>query len=648
MNPESVLQYNSALKAGQKYCKNAAARGRYPYPLVLEDLLHEASVAGYADLGLLEVPTDAVVGTRYAGRREALAGNFMPLLDSGSEFASKWMRLCDAHLGEEGIRDPIECFEYLGRFYIQEGNKRFSVLKSFDAPTVPAHVTRIIPAYSEDPAIRIYYEFMRFYALSGLYVVEFRRPGCYAKLQAALGFEPDHVWTENERRSFFSAFLRFRSALEKYRPERLPVTPAEILLVWLQLFPLSDIRALSMQELTARIGKLLPDAIAQQDDHGIELLTEPAAEGQNVLTGLLNAVLPHHLNVAFLYTAAPEESTWVRAHDDGRKSLEERFGDRLTVSIWYRAGREDAEVLDAAIAAGAEVVFATDASMLGACRKAAALHPNIRFLCCAVFQPYTGVRMYNGRTYECKFITGAISGAMSGSRPIGYVANSPVFGTPASVNAFALGARMTNPGARVLLDWACLPGDPVQRLLERGVSVVSNREIVSPSTVSRHFEMGTFRLEDDGSLLPLAVPFWDWGRLYERIIRSILSGSWKDVSASQAINYWWGMASGVLDVHLSEQLPDGVRSLCQLLCDGIRGGSVQPFRTRILDQAGTLRCDGHASLTPEEIVSMDWFCDNVEGSIPAFDQLRPEYADTVRVLGLRRESLLPETEGGRP
>ena len=43
---------------------------------------------------------------------------------------------------------------------------------------------------------------------------------------------------------------------------------------------------------------------------------------------------------------------------------------------------------------------------------------------------------------------------------------------------------------------------------------------------------------------------------------------------------------------------------------------------------------------------MDWFCNNVEGSIPAFDQLRPEYADTVRVLGLCRESLLPEAEGG--
>ena len=54
-----------------------------------------------------------------------------------------------------------------------------------------------------------------------------------------------------------------------------------------------------------------------------------------------------------------------------------------------------------------------------------------------------------------------------------------------------------------------------------------------------------------------------------------------------------------------------------------------------------------ATLTPEEIVSMDWFCDNVEGSIPPFDRLRPEYTETVRVLGLCREALLPEAEGGQ-
>lgn len=647
MKAEVLAQYSSALKAGQKYYKTAVSHGKYPYPLVLDEILPESSVAGYDNLGVLEIPTDSIIGTRFAGRKDALAGNFMPLLGPETEFAQKWMRLCDAHLGDEGIRDPILCYEYLGRFYVQEGNKRCSVLKSYLAPTIPAHVIRVIPRWSEDPDIQLYYEFMHFYSLSRLYGVEFRHPGGYARLQAALGFDAEHIWTEEERRNFSSVFSGFRKALDKLPEARLTHTAAEFLLVWLQLFSFHEIRELPTAELASRLEKLLPDVAAQENERVIELRTEPDGKEPGVLTKLLNAVIPEHLNIAFLYSCPPEESTWVRAHDDGRKVLEDRLGNRIAVKTWVRGDNDYTDVLEAAIADGAEVVFATDAGMVSACRKAATLHPNVRFLNCAVFQPYTGVRMYNGRTYECKFITGAIAGAMTRSDTIGYVANNPIFGTPASVNAFALGARMTNPNARILLDWACLPGDPVRRLLEHGVTVISNREIVSPSTVQTHFELGTFRVFLDGSLFPLASPFWDWGEMYEKVVRGIFCGDWKTVSGSQAINYWWGMASGVLDVKLSDQLPDGVQSPGRILKEGIRNGSIQPFRTRIADQNGELRNDGSHSLSPEEILSMDWFCDNVDGRIPDFSLVRPEHAETVRVLGLYRDSLLPEAEGGQ-
>ena len=67
----------------------------------------------------------------------------------------------------------------------------------------------------------------------------------------------------------------------------------------------------------------------------------------------------------------------------------------------------------------------------------------------------------------------------------------------------------------------------------------------------------------------------------------------------------------------------------------------------IVDQNGILRNDGSNDLTPEEILTMDWFCDNVEGQIPEFDQLRPVSRETVRALGLYRQSLpqlAPKTE----
>jgi hypothetical protein len=243
---EAIQQYEAALKLGQKYYHDAIRRSRYPYPLVLDEILDEHTVAGRAELGIINIPSDLIIGTKSAGRTAALAGNFMPLLNESSEFAGKWITLCEAHLSDEGIRDPIECFEYLGRFYIQEGNKRASVLMSFGAPTVPGRVTRIIPEYSDDRDIQLYYEFMQFYSVSGMYGVSFRHQGDYLRLLALLGTGEDHVWTDRERKSFSAGFSHFCDAFEKLCPENARITPAEALLVWLEVFPFSDIKELSL------------------------------------------------------------------------------------------------------------------------------------------------------------------------------------------------------------------------------------------------------------------------------------------------------------------------------------------------------------------------------------------------------------------
>ena len=49
-----------------------------------------------------------------------------------------------AHLNE-GIREPIKAYEFMNKFYVEEGNKRVSVLKFFDAVSIPGNVTRIVP-----------------------------------------------------------------------------------------------------------------------------------------------------------------------------------------------------------------------------------------------------------------------------------------------------------------------------------------------------------------------------------------------------------------------------------------------------------------------------------------------------------------------
>ena len=102
------------------------------------------------------------------------------------------------------------------------------------------------------------------------------------------------------------------------------------------------------------------------------------------------------------------------------------------------------------------------------------------------------------------------------------------------------------------------------------------------------------------------------------------------------------MRSGVIDVKLAESLPDGARQLAGILKEGLISGSVQPFLTRLVDQSGRERNDGTTFLTMEEIMRMDWLCDNVEGHIPALSELLPMSRETTRLLSLENAA----EEGG--
>ena len=169
-------EYIQALKAGQKELKELTAAGKPTHPAVLDELLPENTAETVVDVGLVEIPAERIVGTKSAGRITAFTPTFKPLLDPKSEFAMKWVSLCAAHLGDTGITDPILCYEYLGNFYVQEGNKRVSVLRYYDAPRIPGNVRRIMPPMSDEPRIRAYYEFLDFYKDARLYCVQFRRP----------------------------------------------------------------------------------------------------------------------------------------------------------------------------------------------------------------------------------------------------------------------------------------------------------------------------------------------------------------------------------------------------------------------------------------------------------------------------------------
>ena len=377
----------------------------------------------------------------------------------------------------------------------------------------------------------------------------------------------------------------------------------------------------------------------------IRVSTEKQTEDKNSLTRLLGFGRPNHLQIAFVHALDPAQSSWTAAHEAGRKQLENSLGDRITIKTYLTNEEEPLAVMERAVQEGAQVIFATTPPLIAACRQIAVRYPQVKVLNCSVSMPYSGVRTYYSRIYEAKFITGAIAGAMADGNSIGYVANYPIIGTIASINAFALGARMTNPNAKILLRWSCLPGNPVHSLMEEGVSVVSNRDAATEDPYWA-WEWGTYKIEENGNLLPLSSPVWNWGKFYEGVIQTIFEGGWNTSSTkeAQAINYWWGMSSGVIDVTLNPDLPEGSHHLCQLLRHGLVSGSIDPFYAKLVDQNGVVRNPGDRTFTAEEVMNMDWLLDNVDGSIPSFNEILPVSQQLVRLLGLKRNEILPTPE----
>lgn len=320
------------------------------------------------------------------------------------------------------------------------------------------------------------------------------------------------------------------------------------------------------------------------------------------------------------------------------------FGNKITTRTYFHADTpEQAEaILNQAVADGAQVVFTTTPQLSRATLKAAVQYPKVQFLNCSADAPYSSFCSYYCRTYEGKFITGAIAGAMAKNNRIGYVGSYPIFGVPASINAFALGAQLTNPDARVVLRWSCVEGNPVQNFIDQGIRVISNRDVPSPGRNYMDMgEYGTYCVTDSGKLETLGSPCWLWGTLYVNVIHSILSGGWDQEKTSSAVNYWWGMDSGVVDVELARSLPDGLMCLANIL----KAGNIDPFRRKIIAQDGTVKNDGTLSFSPDEVLHMDWLCDSVDGTIPEFSEIAPYSQTMVRQLGIYRDSIPKEKEG---
>ena len=616
--------YKNALKSGQRAYRACVARGQSPYLAVLDDILVNVNIVAQEPLGLVELPAESIVGTKTSGRHTAFAPNFMPLLEPDTEFAGKWSNLCDAHL-DEGIHTPIIAYEFLNKFYVQEGNKRVSVLKYFDAVRIAGTVTRLIPERNDSLENRIYYEFLDFYKLSKVNDVHFSRLGSYAKLQTLVCKASGESWTDDDRLSFSAFYTMFRQQFLALGGGGLDLTAGDAMLVYLSVYRYADACESTPSQMKQNLEKLWDEVKVLTEPQAVALSLEPKqGPGEPLLAKLNIFTKPSELKVVFLHEHNAENSAWVRAHDKGIEALQQAFPDRVFITRKENIEPEvDAEqVLEDVAHDNADVVFTSSARMHTACLKVAAQHPKTRILNCSLNAPHPLVRTYYPRTYEVTYLLGMLAGVMARTDRVGYVAANPVYGIPAAVNAFAQGLKTVRPEAKVVLRWACLqdPKHPLDFSDRQDVEIFYARDNREPE--GTHRDYGLVRRLPDGSLHPLGLPEWRWDTFYIEIVRSIFDGAWdSDAAGARAVNYWWGMRSGAEEINYSKDLPAGTLQLLDLMEKMLREDDLRIFPEDLYAQGHVLHSPEATLYSPKELMEMDWLDECVEGGLPHYDEL---------------------------
>ena len=625
MTEEYKEEYKKARKAAMKQYRTCASRGWSLYPPVLDEVSAYVKTAGEEVLGEMEIPLSLVTGTRTAGRQNAFSKDFLPILPENSEFARKWITLYEAQM-EEGIRDPILVYEFMHQFYVQEGNKRVSVMKYLDASHIMAKVIRIFPEKTDEPSVKLYYEFIEFYRSTKFYDIVCKQVGNYAKLLKFMGKERNEACSDEERKKLQSLFYHFSSIYNAVAGnEEAVLTAGDAFLIYLNIFSYEEAASKPASKLREEILKMWKEFVPAKEAESVKRLLEPEEKKPAFWNKLLNST--QKLSIAFVYDKKPDTSSWLYAHELGRLHLEEVFPEKVETSCYI------GDVEQAAVD-GNQVIFTTTPLLMPESLKAALKYPEVQILNCSLNYAWKSIPTYYTRMYEVKFLTGLIAGSMAKGVNIGYEADYPIYGSIANINAFALGVAMVNPNIKIYLNWTSEKGK--QKAAVEELALVSARDMISADGCNRRFGLYS---NENGEILNIATSVLDWGIFYEKIIQQMLDGTWKKVSDKETAsrNYWWGLSAGVENLICSSQMPYGTKRLVDTFQSLITEGHFHPFEGMFYDKNGREHGKKNTILSNEEIITMDWLFANIVGEIPEKYELKEQAKPIVELQGVKGE-----------
>ena len=336
-----------------------------------------------------------------------------------------------------------------------------------------------------------------------------------------------------------------------------------------------------------------------------------------------SAPAPAALKVAFVYVGVPGDLGWTFEHDRGRKELQAALGDKVVTTGVENvpegpAGKKTFEDL---ARKGYKLIFGTSFGYMDQMLAVSKEFPDVKFMHCAGYKTSPNMGTYFGAAEEARYLSGMIAGAMSKSGKIGFVAAFPIPEVVRGINAFELGAQVTNPKAVTKVVWTSTWFDPniekqaALSLLNAGSDVLAQHQD-SAATGEAAQSRGAYWISYDSDMRTLAPkawlagPGWDWGPFYIAQAKAVLAGTWKSQQ------YYGNMGDGLVKLYgPSANVPAAVAAKVKAVQDLMVAGTFHPFDGPIVNQSGKALIAKGATVDFGSLMSMDYFVKGVVGTV---------------------------------
>ena len=331
------------------------------------------------------------------------------------------------------------------------------------------------------------------------------------------------------------------------------------------------------------------------------------------------------LKVGFIYVGPVGDAGWTFAHDNGRKHIEAKFGDKIKTTFVEKVpeGADAERVIRDLVAQGHKLIFATSFGFGDAMEKVAKDHPDVKFEHATGYKTSENLRVYEAKFYEDAYLAGVVAGSVTKTNTIGFVASFPIPEVLRNINAFTLGARSVNPKVTTKVVWVNTWFDPPKES-EAAQALINQRADVllqntdSTAVLQTAEKNGKFAFGWDSDMSAFAPKAHlgsavvDWGPYYEKAVNDVLNGSWKTADTK------WGTKEGANDlIKIADSVPEAAKKRVDEIKAGLKAGTFNVFQGPLKDNTGKVVLEKDQAADDAWKGRINFYIEGVEGRVPS-------------------------------